>query len=277
MTAAEERAKDSGFPMKLPRPLIWIAPLLAMLHVSAAEPASMDLYLLVGQSNMAGRGKVTEADRTPDPRIFVLNRENTWANQGEPLHFDKAEAGVGLGFTFGKLAADARPGVTIGLIPCAVGGTPISRWKPGADLYEKALARARIAVKSGRLKGILWHQGESDSNNAVQAEGYAEKLAEIVRGFRRDLDASAVPFVAGELGEFLYTRTGDKSPAARIVNAQIDTLPKLVPHTAVARSTGLGHKGDQLHFSSEALKEFGKRYFEALQSINPPAKAGGKK
>ncbi|CAM3003932.1 sialate O-acetylesterase [Rariglobus hedericola] len=234
----------------------------------ATKPESLDLYLLIGQSNMAGRGALSEADRKPDPRIFVLNKENAWVSQGEPIHFDKpGMTGVGLGFTFAKLAAAKNPGVTVGLIPCAVGGTPIARWKPGADLYEAALARAKLAQQSGRLKGILWHQGESESGDETKARAYAENLAEVAAGFRRDLNAPDVPFIAGELGEFLYTRKGDKSPFARVINEQINTLPSLIPHAAAVSSAGLGHKGDELHFSSEALKEFGARYFAALQSL----------
>lgn len=241
----------------------------------ASQPDSLDLYLLIGQSNMAGRGAVAEADRLPDPRVMVLNKENAWASQGEPIHFDKpGMTGVGLGFTFGKLAAEKTPGVTVGLIPCAVGGTPISRWKPGADLYQQALARAKIALQSGRLKGILWHQGESECGYETKARAYAKELVEVAEGFRRDLNAPEVPFIAGQLGEFLYTRKGDKSPHARIVNAQIDSLPSLLPRSAVVSSAGLEHKGDELHFGTKAQKELGRRYFAALQTLqNAPSAA----
>lgn len=257
--------------MKHLRSLALFCIILAGTFVFAAEPAPLDLYLLVGQSNMAGRGKVTEADRQPHPRILVLNRDNTWVSQGEPIHFDKREAGVGLGFTFAKLAAGRNPDATIGLIPCAVGGTPISRWKPGADLYKQALTRARIALKQGRLKGILWHQGESECGSQTQSAIYSRLLAEVATGFRRDLDAPEVPFIAGELGEFLYVRSGGKSPYARVVNEQINLLPTLIPNTAVVHSAGLEHKGDELHFDAQAQKEFGQRYFAALQSLQTPA------
>ncbi len=253
--------------MKQFRLLTLMCALLSGSSLFAAQPASLDLYLLVGQSNMAGRGTLIDADRKPDPRVLVLNRDNVWVSQGEPIHFDKPEAGVGLGFTFAKLVAGQTPGVTVGLIPCAVGGTPVSRWQPGADLYEQALTRAKIALKSGHLKGILWHQGEAESGNEKLAHSYAKSLAAVVAGFRRDLNAPDVPFIAGELGEFLYTRTGNKSPYARVVNEQINSLPTFLPHSAVVSSAGLGHKGDELHFSAEAQKEFGHRYFKALQSL----------
>ncbi len=235
--------------------------------VTPPSAEKFDLYLLVGQSNMAGRGKLTPADRQPDARILVLAKNDQWASQGEPLHFDKKEAGVGLGFTFAKLMADRSPGVVIGLIPCAVGGTPQSRWMPGGDLYEKAVRRAKIAQQSGRLKGILWHQGESEAGSRAKAEAYAENLAKIVAGFRHDLSVPNAPFVAGELGEFLYTRSSGKSAWAKIVNEQIDRLPSLASNTAVVPSAGLAHKGDELHFNADAQHQFGQRYFEAMIAL----------
>src|SRR4051794_5233593 len=100
---------------------------------SAAEPdPKFHLYLLVGQSNMAGRGKVEKEDQTPHARVLVLNKDDAWVPAADPLHFDKRSAGVGPGLTFGKVLAEADPGVTIGLIPCAAGGSPITVWEKGA-------------------------------------------------------------------------------------------------------------------------------------------------
>jgi hypothetical protein len=144
----------------------------------AAEPAEVPreqfhLYLLIGQSNMAGRGKVEKEDRTPHPRVLALNKQDEWVPAVDPLHFDKRSAGVGPGLAFGKALADADKGVTIGLIPCAAGGSPITVWKKGgywkqtsSKPYDEALRRTALAQKRGVLKGILWHQGESDSKPA---------------------------------------------------------------------------------------------------------------
>ena len=96
------------------------------------DRADFHLFLLVGQSNMAGRGKVEQQDREPHPRILMLNKERTWVPAVDPLHFDKPNiVGVGLGRTFALDYADQHPEATIGLIPCAVGGSPISAWEPG--------------------------------------------------------------------------------------------------------------------------------------------------
>src|SRR5688500_14580950 len=120
------------------QPFTRVLPLLALVIQTASlaePPAQKDkfhLYLLAGQSNMAGRGVVEEQDRTPHPRVYSLNEKEEWAPAAEPLHFDKPKiAGVGPGFAFAKAIADANADVTIGLIPCAIGGTPLSSWQPG--------------------------------------------------------------------------------------------------------------------------------------------------
>lgn len=99
--------------------------------LSAAAPKQYDLYLLIGQSNMAGRGKVDKESTRVHPRVVTPAKDSQWALAIDPLHFDKPDAGVGPGLTFGKTMADASPKATIGRIPCAVGGTSITRWAPG--------------------------------------------------------------------------------------------------------------------------------------------------
>ncbi len=232
---------------------------------TAPVSAPMDVYLLVGQSNMAGRGPLKREDKQPVPGVMVLNKEDKWASQGEPIHFDKGDAGVGLGFTFGKIRANSNPNITVGLVPCAVGNTSMDQWQPGGALYDNAIRRARLAQERGQLKAILWHQGEAECGSQDKASAYAGRLAKLVASFRKDLNQPDLPFVCGELGEFLYTRS--KSPFAKLVNEQIRRVPQLVPRSAVALSKDLKDKGDQLHFDSDSLKELGKRYHEALLTI----------
>lgn len=230
-----------------------------------ADPAKFDLILLVGQSNMAGRGTLTEADRVPDPRVYTLDRADRWVNQGQPIHFDKPVAGAGIGFYFGKQLADANPGVTVGLIPCAVGGTSVKLWQPGQKLYEDALKRAKIAQKSGRLKAILWHQGESDSGKQESVDAYAALLKTTLESFRKDLNAPNVPIILGELGEFGFVNKEGTPTLKPKINEIMHAVAAEIPNTTVVSAKGLTDRGDKLHFSTEALQEFGKRYFEAWQ------------
>jgi hypothetical protein len=242
----------------------------------AAEPAKLppksefQLFLLVGQSNMAGRGVIEEQDRTPHPRVLMLNKDGDWVPAVDPLHFDKPAAGVGLGRTFGRIIADAKPGVTIGLIPCAVGGSPIDAWQPGvfynptrSHPWDDALRRAKLALEAGELKGILWHQGESDSN-AKLASGYAAKLDDLIARLRRELNAPDAPFIAGQMGQFTENPWDD---AKRLVDQAHQQLPLRVPRTAFVNSAGLRHKGDKVHFDSASLREFGERYAAAYFTL----------
>jgi hypothetical protein len=221
----------------------------------------LHLYLLLGQSNMAGRGKIAPEDKTPHPRVLVFTLQNTWEPAVEPITRDKPRMlGVGPGLAFGKAMAEKEPGVTIGLVPCAVGGTPLRRWQKGGDLYSNAVHRAKLAMRDGTLKGILWHQGESDSGTATNANSYSDRLAQMIRDIRTDLACPDLPFVVGQIGEFLYDRGPEHSPYARVVNAALAALPTKVAGTACAPSQGLKHKGDQLHFDAASQREFGRRY-----------------
>lgn len=224
-----------------------------------------ELYLLIGQSNMAGRGKTTAADRKPHPRVFKFSKRNAWVPATAPLHFDKPRiAGVGPGDGFGRAMAEAEPQAKIGLVPCAVGGTPLRRWVKGGDLYENAVKRARSAMKQGTLKGVIWHQGESDSRSEKTAGTYAKRLAAMIGDLRKDLNSPQLPFVAGELGRFLNRK---RLPHWESVNAAINSLPKTVPHVAVVDSKGLKAKKDGVHFDAESAREFGRRYAAAMLKL----------
>ena len=102
----------------------------------------MQVFLLMGQSNMAGRGKV-DASQQPDPHIFSLGKDMNWEPAKDPLHFDKKEAGVGPGLSFAREVVKSDPTVTVGLVPAAVGGTSLDEWAPGGKLYTNAVERAR--------------------------------------------------------------------------------------------------------------------------------------
>jgi pimeloyl-ACP methyl ester carboxylesterase len=259
------------------RRFLMLAALIAMASpIGAADSApnlppreKFHLYLLIGQSNMAGRGAIEEQDKTPHPRVLKFGKENRWEPGLDPLHFDKpAIAGVGLGSSFARAMAERHPEATIGLIPCAVGGTPLSRWMKGGDLYEQALVRARLAMKDGTLKGILWHQGENDAGNEKLALSYGLRLTAMVKDLRQELGAGEVPFVAGKLGEYLERKKKDGSDALwPVVNEHIASLPKTAPKSGVAESTGLKQKGDGVHFDTPSLRIFGRRYAEAMQKL----------
>ena len=172
----------------------------------------------------------------------------------------------------------ANPEIVVGLIPCAVGGSPISTWEPGqyypvtkSHPYDDALRRARAALKSGTLKGILWHQGESDSKPEL-APLYKKKLHALIARFRKELSAPKVPFIAGQMGQFKERPWSDSKKQVDAVHRE---LPNDIPHSAYVNSDGLKHKGDNVHFDAASYREFGKRYAKAYFSLTEEGIACG--
>lgn len=255
--------------------ILWAAVAVLIPSLRAAElppKESFHLFLLVGQSNMAGRGRVDPADNAPHPRVLTFTKEGEWKPATDPLHFDKPKiVGVGPGRAFANAVADADPAITVGVIPCAVGGSPISAWQPGAFYsptkshpWDDAMRRAKAALKDGVLKGILWHQGESDSKPGA-AEAYETKLHDLVARLREELDAPTVPFVAGQMGIFKERPWSD---AKKQVDRAHRELPAKVAGTGFAAAEGLGHKGDEIHFGTDAARELGRRYFKAWRALS---------
>lgn len=252
---------------------LFASSLFAVQPTPATVPAkeNFHLFLLVGQSNMAGRGKVSEQDLVPNPRVLMLNKNDEWVPAVDPLHFDKPRvAGVGLGRTFGIQIADATPGITVGLIPCAAGGSPISAWQPGgyhgqtqSHPWDDAIRRAKAAMQVGTLKGILWHQGESDCKPELSGV-YRQKLHELIARFRKELDAPDVPFIAGQMGQFVERPWSDEK---KQVDHAHRALPEEVRRTAFVASDDLQHRGDKVHFSAESYREFGRRYAKAYLDL----------
>ncbi|WP_159474987.1 sialate O-acetylesterase [Dyadobacter sp. 3J3] len=233
------------------------------------------LFLLAGQSNMAGRGVVENEDKTTHPRVWMLNKSNQWELAAEPLHFDKPTvAGVGPGLAFAKEMAKMDTNIVIGLIPCAVGGSPIGVWEPEKYYeptktypYDDAIQRTNIAMQKGILKGILWQQGESDSDSILSII-YLTKLELLVKNFRKNLKIKDLPFVAGKIADFYIANHA----YANKVNEAIEQLPNQTKYTAVVSSAGLKHKGDDTHFDSASARELGKRYATAFQEFNKKEK-----
>lgn len=232
--------------------------LLALTAVAVEAPSDMDLFLLIGQSNMAGRGKVEPMDEITNPKILMLTKDRKWVPAKDPVHFDKPIAGVGLCSQFARTVLKTKPDTTIGLVPCAVGGTSLNQWKPGGALYKDALARTREAMKRGKLAGILWHQGESDSAPEKVAS-YGKSFADMIAQLRKELGAESVPLIIGELGHF--------RDASKPFNAALPDIARAIPDCALVSADDLSDKGDKLHFGTAALRTFGERYAEAYLTL----------
>ncbi|MFO1452301.1 MAG: sialate O-acetylesterase [Opitutaceae bacterium] len=245
--------------------LAWCSSAVSRLTSAPAE-SPRDLFLLIGQSNMAGRGVVEDQDKVPHPRIFMLNAAKAWVPAVDPLHFDKPKiAGVGLGSSFARAVAAAEPNAIIGLIPAAVGGTSLDQWIPDGELYTQAVERAKAALsQGGRLRAILWHQGEADSQ-PDKAATYAARFDRLITRLRTDLGSPAAPVIVGEL---LHARS-----ASAVLNPVLRNLPNSVSRCTCIGADGLTDKGDGTHFDSPSLREFGRRYARAFLALPAAASA----
>ncbi len=233
---------------------------------SKADP-NFELYILIGQSNMAGRGALSpELQTAVNPRVYMFTKDNLWVLAKDPLHFDKPKAvGVGPGLTFGIAMAASQPEAKIGLIPCAVGGTAIEAWQPGGfdkatqtHPYDDALIRIRAAMKYGQIKGVIWHQGEANSTEKKSSR-YLMQLDTLIKRIRKEVGNPELPFIVGELGRY---RT-----QFNLINVQLAKVPNLIPYTGLVSSEGLVHKGDSTHFDGPSAQKLGQRYAEKMIEV----------
>jgi hypothetical protein len=228
------------------------------------------IFLLAGQSNMAGRGKITAADKVPHPRVLVLSKEGVWKPAVAPLHYDKSAAGVGLGRSFAIALAENNQDITIGLVPAACGGSSISSWVPGgyhgqtkSHPYDDAISRTKTALKSGVLKGILWHQGEGDCGTK-RSQMHEKQLTELVKRFRAEFSNPTLPFIIGQLGQF---ESKPWNEGRKRVDQAQRNVAKNLPYCAFVSSNGLTSNKDIVHFNTKSQHEFGHRYAEAYLLI----------
>ena len=232
-----------------------------------------DVYLLIGQSNMAGRGHLTESNRVPYEGVRKMNVYGYLVPAAEPLHYDRPTAGAGLGASFANAMRADDTNRTVILVPCAFGGTKLAQWTKGSYMYECAVLRTREALRilkdEGRLAGILWHQGEWDANSKEDADTYEERFRRMISDLRQDLGCGDVPLVVGELGRYL---ADNRAKSGRYqyfekVNAGISLAAKTIPNCAYVSSEGLTSNADLLHFNTESLRTFGERYAAAMKGL----------
>ncbi len=216
----------------------------------------------MGQSNMDGRDKRPLDLQIDNPRVLALSEDGKWVIARDPLRTDRGGIGPGIPFALEMLKRDSS--ITIGLVPCAVGGTSLNRWVKGAELYNAAVKRAQIAAKDAEIKGVLWHQGESDSTTEKNANSYEKRLTKMFEDLRQDLGVPRLPIVVGQLGDFLRA---EKYPYADKVREAIKHIPEKVPETGYADANGLTDRGDRLHFNADSAKKLGERFAVAMQEL----------
>ena len=236
---------------------IFISPILAQADTGNLKKEDLHVYLLLGQSNMAGRASLNGASMKEIEGCLLLNAADEWEPATNPLNrYSTIRKGLGMqrlnpGYSFAKAMRKANPEATIGLVVNARGGSKIEQWAPETKFYNDILKRAKAAQQTGTLKGILWHQGESNSSDP---ESYLSLLKALVENLRKDLKSPKLSFVAGQIKE------GEK------INEEIIKLPKTVAHTGITLAKGLKTM-DQWHFDAESMIMLGERYAAQMLKI----------
>ena len=225
-------------------------------------------FLLIGQSNAAGRGFLKEAAPldTCGGKLMVL-RNGRWLTMFRPVNPDRPFSGTCLAESFAKAYHLAYPEAEVGIIPCADGGTTLDQWQPGEILFDNAVNCAKLAMRTSHLAGVLWHQGEGDCG-AQKYPLYREKFERIKETLRKELGLPELPVLVGGLGDYLMDCTlDDQLKNYRQVNLALQQLADADPVCAYVSAEGLGANPDNLHFSAASLDAFGIRYFEAYQKL----------
>lgn len=223
----------------------------------------MKSVLMIGQSNMAGRGFLDEVPTICNERIQML-RNGRWQMMTEPINYDRPVAGVGLAGSFAAMWCMENQEDKIGLIPCAEGGSSLDDWAIDKILFKNAVSQAKFAIQDSELIGILWHQGENDSYGG-NYQTYYKKLQVIVETLRKELDVPEIPFVMGGLGDFLgKSGFGLNCTEYKLVNHELTKFAREKENTYFVTAEGLTSNPDGIHMNAVSQRKFGIRYYEAF-------------
>ncbi|EEF52343.1 probable carbohydrate esterase At4g34215 [Ricinus communis] len=256
--------------------------LLAQANISVtSQQLPKNIFILAGQSNMAGRGGVVNDTKTgilrwdgivppqcqPEPSVFRLSGDFTWVLAHEPLHSDidyNKTNGIGPGMAFANAVLTKDPAIgVVGLVPCAIGGTAISQWEKGGFLYDQLVQRTRVALYSGGvLRAMLWYQGESDTLIEEDADSYKGRLEKFFTDVRADLQHPFLPI-------FQVALASGEGPV-------IDTIREAqkgikLPNVHCVDAKGLPLEPDRLHLTTPAQVHLGQMLADAfLQTRSSP-------
>ncbi len=240
-----------------------------------------DVWILGGQSNMQGVGRLSEALK-PNKNVRAFYMTDTWNVAAEPIHqlscaVDVVHTGPdgpkpppkvqhvgvcpGLGFGHEMLR---RTGVPQGLIACGHGGTSMSQWSPklknlgGGSLYGATYRRFR---KNGsRVAGIVWYQGCSDANNDA-APLFTQRMKDLVRAFRKDFRDPRLPIATVQISR-VVNMGGNERPWNSVQDQQ-RRMAAIIPGLATVPAIDL-ELDDLIHISGASQNVLGRRLADAM-------------
>ena len=275
--------------MKIVQQLVIFFGLLFIGTFTTAQDKKFYIFLCLGQSNMEGNARIQPQDTVGINHRFQLlqavdcpdlkRTKGNWYTAVPPL--SRCRTGLTPADYFGRTMVANLPGdVRVGIINVAVGGCKIElfdkdkyqsyvttapKWMLGmigqydGNPYARLVELAKIAQKDGVIKGILLHQGESNSNDTL----WTKKVKLVYDNLLKDLHLKAkmVPLLAGELVN------ADQGGICAGMNKIIATLPQMIKNSYVISSAGCTDATDNLHFDAAGYRELGKRYAEKMLSL----------
>ena len=266
---------------------LFIGLFFSTMNVFSQDP-DFYIFLCFGQSNMEGNARFQAQDTTVDNRFQVLEAvdcsdlgriKGKWYTAVPPLC--RCHTGLTPVDYFGRtLIANLPKNVRVGVINVAVGGCKIELFDKDnyqsyvstapdwlknmvreydGNPYGRLVEMAKLAQKDGVIKGILIHQGESNTNDSI----WPQKVKGVYDNLLKDLNLqiNSVPLLAGELVN------ADQGGACASMNKIIATLPKTIPNSYLIPSSGCTGIPDHLHFTAEGYRELGKRYAAQMLTI----------
>ena len=274
-------------------PKRWTAVVLMSFVMFGSAQAAVDsnfyIFLCFGQSNMEGAARPEAEDlKSPGPRFLLMpavddaQRGRTmgkWCEAAAPLC--RPNTGLTPADWFGRTLIETLPdNIRVGIIHVAIGGIRIEGFMPdqiaeyvktapgwmkgmleayGNNPYERLVTLAKRAQQDGVIKGVLMHQGESNTGDPE----WAQKVQSVYDHLLGDLQLKPeeVPLLAGEVVQ----ANGEGQCVA--MNKQIDELPKTLHTAHVVSSTGCSNGPDKLHFDAAGYRELGRRYGEKMLEL----------
>ncbi len=267
---------------------IFIAVTILFSITGYAQDKNFHIYLCFGQSNMEGNARFEPQDTLVNSRFKVMEAvdcpnlgrvKGQWYTAVPPLC--RCKTGLTPADYFGRTLVDSLPEkIKIGVINVSIGGCKIElfdkanyqsyiatapNWMQGmikeydGNPYQRLVDMAKLAQKSGVIKGILLHQGESNTNDSA----WPSKVNIVYTNLLKDLNLKAkeVPLLAGE------TVNADQGGVCASMNAIIATLPNTISNAHVISSSGVPDARDNLHFNAEGYRILGKRYAEKMLEL----------
>ncbi len=222
--------------------------------------SARDIFLCIGQSNMAGRAPIEQQDKPAVDNTVLLDGSGNWVPATNPLNrFASTGYELGPGYTFATTLAAKYPNKKFGLVVHAKGQTSIDQWSKTCEscLLPTAIRRMHQALSdpNNRFVGIIWHQGESDKDSYST---YISKMKAFVQTWRNEFNVPTLPFIVGQVEQW-----NDKFEN---INNVLLTVPDHIPYTDCVSSEGLTTTSDipGPHFDSPSQRLLGQRYANAM-------------